>query len=100
MIVESSLLVFSRKSAKESIVVSSTIEDEFVAYFRVTTQGLCLRNFILEIGVVNTIIKQLKICCDNSVTVFFSKNNKYSNSAKHIELKYLVVKNIFKNKKC
>jgi len=30
--------------------------------------------------------------CDNSIAVFFSKNNKYSKGAKHMELKYFVVK--------
>ena len=30
--------------------------------------------------------------CDNSAIVFFSKNDKYSKSAKHVKLKYFVVK--------
>ena len=30
--------------------------------------------------------------CDNSAAVFFSKNDKYSKGAKHMELKYFVVK--------
>jgi len=30
--------------------------------------------------------------CDNSATIFFSKNDKYSKSAKHMELKYFAVK--------
>lgn len=34
----------------------------------------------------------LKIYCDNSATIFFSKNDKYSKSAKHMKLKYFVVK--------
>jgi len=34
----------------------------------------------------------LKIYCDNSTSVFFSKNDKYSKGAKHMELKYFVVK--------
>ncbi|BAT96301.1 hypothetical protein VIGAN_08321700, partial [Vigna angularis var. angularis] len=33
-----------------------------------------------------------KIYCDNSAAVFFSKNDKYSKGAKHMELKYFVVK--------
>jgi len=30
--------------------------------------------------------------CDNSVAVFFSKNDKYSKGVKHMKLKYFVVK--------
>lgn len=47
---------FSWQSAKESIVVSSTVEAEFMAYFKVTTQGLCLRNFILGIGAAKNLL--------------------------------------------
>lgn len=30
--------------------------------------------------------------CDNAAAVFFSKNDRYSNGAKHMELKYFAVK--------
>lgn len=30
--------------------------------------------------------------CDNSTTMFFSKNNKYSKSAKHMEFRSFVIK--------
>ena len=30
--------------------------------------------------------------CDNSIAVFLSKNDKYSKGAKHMKLKYFVVK--------
>ena len=46
----------------------------------------------LFLGVVESIFKSLKIYCDNSAAVFFSKNDKYSKGAKHMELKYFVVK--------
>jgi len=41
---------------------------------------------------MNNIARPLRIYCDNFVAVFFSKNNKYSKGAKHIELKYFSVK--------
>jgi len=50
-----------------------------------------LQNFISGIGVVDNIAKPLKIYCDNSTTVFFSKNDRYSKGAKLMELKYFVV---------
>ncbi|XP_073098862.1 secreted RxLR effector protein 161-like [Elaeis guineensis] len=43
------------------------------------------------LGVVDNIARSLKIYCDNFAVVFFSKN-KYSKGAKHLELKYFVVK--------
>ena len=82
----------SWKSAKQSVIVASTMEAEFVACFEATVQANWLRNFISGLGVVDSISKPLKIYCNNSATVFFSKNDKYSKGAKHMELKYFAVK--------
>ena len=41
---------------------------------------------------VDSIARLLKIFCDNTAVVFFSKNSKYSSGSKHIEIKYLVVR--------
>ena len=82
----------SWKSSKQTITATSTMEAKFVACFEATFHGLWLWNFILGLGIVNSISKLLRIYCDNSAAVFFSKNDKYSNGAKHMELKYLTVK--------
>ena len=39
--------------------------------------------------VVNSNAKLLKIYCNNVITIFFSKNDKYYKGAKQTELKYL-----------
>ena len=41
---------------------------------------------------VESIARPLKIYFDNYASVFFSKNDKYSKGAKHMKLKYFVVK--------
>ncbi|CAL1361871.1 unnamed protein product [Linum trigynum] len=82
----------SWKSAKQSVIATSTMEAEFIACYEATNHGLWLRNFIFGLGIVDTIAKPLKIYCDNSAAVFFSKNDKYSKGAKHMEVKYFVVK--------
>jgi len=63
-----------------------------VACFEATVQANWLRNFISGLGVIDSISKPLKIYCDNFGIVFFSKNDKYSKGAKHMELKYFAVK--------
>jgi hypothetical protein len=42
--------------------------------------------------VVDSISRPLTLYCDNKVIVFFSHNNKSSEAAKHIDLKYLMVR--------
>jgi len=82
----------SWKSTKQSVIVASTMEAEFVACFEAIVQANWLRNFISGLRVVDSIAKPLKIYCYNSAIVFFSKNDKYSKGAKHMELKYFAVK--------
>jgi len=42
--------------------------------------------------VVDSIEKLLKMYCDNESAVFYAHNNKSSGAAKHIDLKFYVVK--------
>lgn len=71
---------------------------EFVACYKATCEALWLRNFISGLQVLNSISKSVKILCDNSFAVFFSKNNKISGKSKHIDIKYLVVRERIQNK--
>ncbi|WVZ17437.1 hypothetical protein V8G54_010419 [Vigna mungo] len=80
------------ESAKQSIIVTSTMEVEFVACFEATVHALWLRNFVSRLDIINSIARPIRIYCDNSTVVFFSKNDKYSKGAKHMDLKYLLVK--------
>lgn len=75
----------SWKSAKESVIASSTMNAECVACFETTTHALWLRNFISGLGLVDTITKSFIIYCDNTAAVFFPKNDKYPREAEHIE---------------
>ena len=63
-----------------------------MACFEATIHRLWLRNFISGLGVVDSIAKPLRIHCDNTAAIFFSKNDKYSKGAKHMKLKYFAVK--------
>ena len=65
---------------------------EFVVCFEATNQANWLRNFISGLGIVDSIARPLKMYCDNSAALFFSKDDKYSTGAKHMELKYFAVK--------
>ena len=42
--------------------------------------------------VVDDIYKSLKLYCDNNSAVCYAHNNKSSGAAKHIDIKYYVVK--------
>ena len=68
------------------------MEAEFIACYETTSQALWLKNFISGLKVVDSISRPLKIFCDNSAAVFFAKNNKSGSRSKHIDIKFLMVR--------
>jgi hypothetical protein len=82
----------SWRSCKQTITTSSTMYAEFIACYETVGQVVWLQIFIPDLRVVDNISKSLTLYCDNKATVFFSHNNKSSEAAKHIDLKYLVVR--------
>ena len=91
--------VISWRSTKQTFVASSTMEAQFVACYEVTTQPLWLRNFIIGLMIIDSISRHLRIFCDNSAVVFFSKNNRSGSRNKHNKIKYLKVRENVKKQK-
>ena len=87
----------SWKSHKQSLIASSTMEAEYVACYEATCHAIWLRNFVSRFHVIDSIMRPLRIYCDNSVAVRFSKNNKTTRGSKHIDIKYLVVRGKVQN---
>ena len=82
----------SWKSVKQTLITSSTMEAEFVAYFEALNHGIWLRNFITGLRVVDGIERPLKIYCGKKVVVWYSHNSRSSWKSKHIDVKFLIVK--------
>ena len=82
----------SWRSAKQTLVATSTMEAEFVSCFEATSQGIWLRSFISGLKIVESISRPLRLYCDNSAAVFFAKNNKSGSRSKHIDIKYLAIR--------
>ena len=56
-----------------------------------------MRNFVSALGIVDSIAKPLTIYCDNSSTISFTKNNRTTSASKHINIKFLVVREMVEN---
>jgi hypothetical protein len=82
----------SWKSSKQTVTASSTMYAEFIAYYEASGQVKWLKKFIPGLRVVDSIEKPLKMYCDNEPAVFYAQNNKSSGAAKHIDIKFYVVK--------
>ena len=68
------------------------MQAEFVACYEATGQATWLKNFIPGLRVVDSISRPLTLYCDNQSAVLYSSNNKSNGAAKHIDIKYHVVK--------
>ncbi|XP_042460416.1 secreted RxLR effector protein 161-like [Zingiber officinale] len=78
--------VISWKSAKQTLVATSTMEAELVACYETSNHGIWVQNFITTLQIVDIIDKSLKIYCDNKAVELYDKNNHSSYKSKHIDI--------------
>ena len=63
-----------------------------MACYEACCHAIWMRNFISTLEVVDSISKLLKLFCDNSAIVAFSKNTRSTSRSKHIDVKFYFVK--------
>jgi len=64
---------------------------EFVACYEASGQVEWLKKFIPRLSVVDIIQRPLRMYCDNALAMFYA-HNKSSGAAKHIDIKFYIVK--------
>ena len=89
----------SWRSAKQTLITTSSIEAEFISYFEATLHGVWLKSSISWLRIMDSISKPLRMYCDNSTAVFMAKNNKSGSQNKHIKIKYLALTECVKENK-
>ena len=77
---------------KQTLTTTSTMEAEFVSYFEASLHGVWLKSLISGLRIVDCISRPLKLYYDNSTLVFVAKNNKSESRSKHINIKYLFIR--------
>ena len=82
----------SQKSAKQTLITSSIMEAEFIESYEASNHGICLRNFVTRLRIVDGIERPLKLFCDNKSAMLYFNNNRSLVKSKHIDIKFLVVK--------
>ena len=65
---------------------------EFIVCYEASNHGIWLQNFVTGLHIVDEIERPLKLFCDNKSTVLYSNNKRSSTKSKHIDIKFLVVK--------
>jgi hypothetical protein len=82
----------SWSSSKQTVTTSSMMYAEFVAYYEAMGQAMWLKKFVSGLRMVDNKERPLKLYCDNESAVLYAHNNKKTKAAKHINIRFYVVK--------
>jgi hypothetical protein len=82
----------SWKRSKQTITSLLIMQANFLPCYMAVGQAVWPKKYVPELRVVDSISRPLTLYCDNKSVVFFSSNNESSDAAKHIDIKYFVVK--------
>ena len=89
----------SWRSVKQTLTDISSMEAEFISCFEGTSHGVWLKSFIFGLRIMDSIFRSLSIYCDNSAHVFMANNNKSESRNKHIDIKYIAIRERVKERK-
>ena len=79
------------RSIKQSSIVDSTMEVEYIVACEAAKESVCLKKFYTDLEVVPNMEKPLVLYCDNSGAVANSKEQRSHKRGKHIERKYHLI---------
>src|SRR5215216_6057869 len=67
----------SRCSSKQSVVAGSTCEAEYIAPSEAANEGLWMKEFISDLGVIHSASGPMKIFCNNTGAIAFAKESRF-----------------------
>ena len=82
------------RSVKQSCIVDSTMEAEYVAACEAAKEAVWLKKSLSDLGVVRIEQVPITLFCDNSGAVAQSKDPRNHKKGKHIERKYYIIRDI------
>ena len=71
--------------SKQSIVAGSTCEAEYIAASEAANEGVWLKEFISDLGVIPSASGPMKIFCDNTGAIALAKESRFHKRTKHIK---------------
>ena len=64
-------------SSKHSVVAGSTCEAEYIATSEAANEGVWMKEFISDLGVIPSALGPLKIFCDNTGAIALAKESRF-----------------------
>jgi hypothetical protein len=82
----------SWRSYKQSVIAHSTTEAEYMVASEASREGVWIRNFIDELGVVPSALDPLEILCDNTGAIALAKEPRYNPNTKNINRWFHIIR--------
>lgn len=70
------------------------IEAEFMALLATLHVAIWLKHFLIHLGVSYNVINLLQVNCDNQAVTAYTKDLKYHEKTKHVDIKFNFVKDM------
>src|SRR5664279_1565277 len=82
----------SWKSSKQDTVADSTTEAEYIAALEAAKEGVWIRNFLMDLGVVPGSSSPLDVYCDNTGAIAQAREPRWHQKNKHILRRYHLIR--------
>ena len=80
-------------SSKQSVVAGSTCEAEYIAASEVANEGVWMKEFISDLGVIPSASGPMKIFCDNTGAIAMARESRFHKRTKHIKRRFNSIHN-------
>ena len=81
-------------SSKQSIVAGSTCEAEYIAASEAANEGVWMKEFISDLGVIPSASGPMKILCDDTSAIALAKESRFHKRTKHIKRRFNSIRDL------
>ena len=75
-------------SSKQSVVAGSTCEAEYITASEAANEGVWMKDFISDLGVIPSASGSMKIFCDSTGAIALTKESRFHKRTKHIKRRF------------
>jgi hypothetical protein len=86
--------VVSWKSSKQETTADSTIEAEYIAASEAAKEGVWIKKYMTELGVVPSASRPLELYCDNNGAIAQANEPRSHQKSKHVLRRYHLIREI------
>ena len=75
-------------SSKQIVVAGSMCEEEYIAASEAANEGVWMKEFISDLGVIPSASGPMEIFCDNTGAIVLAKESRFHKRTKHIKRRF------------